>query len=434
MPAQCCIGVDMGTSGCRALAVAGDGRVVASARAALPAPVRLPGGGVEQDPELWWQALTHVLRGLGSRLGAHRPAALCLDGTSGTLLLCAADGSPLGPALMYNDGASHAEAARIGAAAPADSPARGAGASLAKAMRLIARLAPPAGSRALHQADWLLGRLLGRFDVSDWNNVLKLGYDAQALRWPDWVLGLGLEAIALPRVLPPGTSVGRLDRAAAAATGLPEGLTLATGTTDSTAAFIATGATEAGEAVTCLGSTLVLKVLSPTPIRSPGHGVYSQRVGESWLVGGASNSGGAVLRRFFSDGEMAELGRRLLPEEPTGLDYYPLPAPGERFPVADPALAPRLSPRPADDLRFFQGLLEGIAAIEAKGYRLLRALGAPAPTRVLSTGGGARNRAWGRIRQRILGVPVCAARHQEAAYGAALLALRSVSGSRRQRD
>jgi sugar (pentulose or hexulose) kinase len=408
------------------------GAPLATARADLPEPSRLPGGGVEQDPELWWRALTRVLRALGPRLGGHRPAALCLDGTSGTLLLCAADGHPLGPALLYNDAASLAEAARIEGAAPADSPARGAASSLARAMRLIARLEPPAGSRALHQADWLLGRLTGRFDVSDWNNALKLGYDMQALRWPDWVLGLGLEALALPRVLPPGRAIGGISRSAAAATELPEGLPVAAGTTDSTAAFIATGARQDGEAVTCLGSTLVLKVLSPTPVSSPRHGVYSQRFCDRWLVGGASNSGGAVLRRFFSDEEMAGLSRRLLPEEPTGLDYYPLPAPGERFPVADPGLAPRLSPRPAEELRFFQGLLEGIAAIEAKGYELLQALGAPAPSRVLTTGGGAKNRAWGRIRQRALGVPVLAAKHQEAAYGAALLALRSVGATLRQ--
>jgi sugar (pentulose or hexulose) kinase len=172
----------------------------------------------------------------------------------------------------------------------------------------------------------------------------------------------------------------------------------------------------------------VLKVLSPTPTSSPRHGVYSQRLGDRWLVGGASNSGGAVLRGFFTDQAMAQLGRQLLPEEPTGLDYYPLPAPGERFPIADPGLAPRLSPRPPEDRLFFQGLLEGIAAIELKGYQLLHALGAPAPTRVLTTGGGARNRAWERIRERALGVPVRAARNQEAAYGAALLALRSVGG------
>lgn len=105
------------------------------------------------------------------------------------------------------------------------------------------------------------------------------------------------------------------------------------------------------------------------------------------------------------------------------MDYYPLPAPGERFPVNDPALPPRMSPRPADDALFFQGLLEGIAGIEAEGYRRLQSLGAPRPSLVLSTGGGAANKGWSRIRERLLGVPVTPTKYQEAAYGAAIVAL-----------
>jgi D-ribulokinase len=133
-----------------------------------------------------------------------------------------------------------------------------------------------------------------------------------------------------------------------------------------------------------------------------------------------------VLAQFFSADEIARYTGRLRPERPTGFDYYPLPAPGERFPVNDPALAPRLKPRPADDAVFFQAILEGIAAIEAEGYRTLAALGAPFPARILSTGGGASNAGWTRIRERILGVPVSAAAHSEAAYGAALLARRAM--------
>jgi hypothetical protein len=111
------------------------------------------------------------------------------------------------------------------------------------------------------------------------------------------------------------------------------------------------------------------------------------------------------------------------PERETGLDYDPLPAAGERFPVNDPALAPRLSPRPADDGVFLQGLLEGIARIEVQGYGVLRDLGAPQVRRVITVGGGASNPIWTRIRERLLGVPVVSAAHQEAAYGAARLAL-----------
>ena len=104
------------------------------------------------------------------------------------------------------------------------------------------------------------------------------------------------------------------------------------------------------------------------------------------------------------------------------MDYYPLPAPGERFPINDAALQPRLEPRPSSEARFFQGILEGLTRIEQRGYRLLSELGAPYPVRVVTVGGGATNLSWMKIREDMLGVPVVKAAQQEAAYGAALLA------------
>ena len=74
-------------------------------------------------------------------------------------------------------------------------------------------------------------------------------------------------------------------------------------------------------------------------------GIYSHRIGDQWLAGGASNTGGAAIAKYFSRDEIARLTPLLDPDHPTGLDYYPLASPGERFPVNDPAFAPRLSPR-----------------------------------------------------------------------------------------
>jgi sugar (pentulose or hexulose) kinase len=397
--------------------------VVAEAGTALPEPLRDDSGGVEQDPRLWWDAVVRVLRELTSLLRAYDPRALCADGTSSTLLLCSPDGAPLGPALMYNDVRSGAEAEKIAAVAPAASPARGVGSSLAKLLYLECLLRPGPGALATHQADWILGRLTGCFGISDWNNCLKLGIDPQSSRWPSWISSLGVKPARLPRVVAPGTAFGHISRNASQATGLPEHTRVLAGTTDSTAAVVATGAARPGEAVSCLGSTLVLKIIGQDPLSAPEHGVYSHRLGERWLIGGASNSGGAVLRRYFDDGQIRQLSELLDPDMPTGLKYYPLPAPGERFPINDGELRPRMTPRPAEDARFLQGLLEGIATIEAVGYRRLQKLGAPSPSRVLTTGGGAANPAWTRIRERYLGVPVTAAEHREAAYGAALIAL-----------
>ena len=194
------------------------------------------------------------------------------------------------------------------------------------------------------------------------------------------------------------------------------------GTTDSIAAFLASGVETPGQAVTSLGSTLVIKLLSYTRVDDVKYGIYSHRLGDLWLVGGASNTGGAVLRHFFSDAELVELSREINLNLPTDLDYYPLLAPGDRFPINDPNLRPRLTPRPDSSIEFLAGLLTGIAKIEARGYQLLASLGATPLTAVYTAGGGAQNPVWTKIRQQYLPVPISISPHQEAAYGAALLA------------
>jgi sugar (pentulose or hexulose) kinase len=85
-------------------------------------------------------------------------------------------------------------------------------------------------------------------------------------------------------------------------------------------------------------------------------------------------------------------------------------------------MQPILEPLPGDSITFLQGMLEGIAGIEAHGYELLHKLGAPKVSEIRTTGGGAQNPAWTRIRERIVGVPLKPARSGLAAYGAALLA------------
>jgi sugar (pentulose or hexulose) kinase len=85
-----------------------------------------------------------------------------------------------------------------------------------------------------------------------------------------------------------------------------------------------------------------------------------------------------------------------------------------------------LQPVPEDRARFFQGVLEGVAEIEALGYRRLKELGAPQLASVRTVGGGAGNAAWTRIRQRKIGAPFLPAASQEASVGVARLALRGL--------
>ena len=194
------------------------------------------------------------------------------------------------------------------------------------------------------------------------------------------------------------------------------------GTTDGCAAFLATGASGVGDAVTSLGSTLTLKLLCEKPVFAPEFGIYSHRIGQTWLAGGASNTGGAVLAHYFSDSELQQLSQRIKPNQPTGHNYYPLVKPGERFPVNDPGLAPQVQPRPDDDAEFLQGLLEGIAAIEQSGYQKLVTVGSPDVISIRSVGGGAANAPFTQIRQNKLDLEFKPALSEEAAFGVATLA------------
>jgi len=413
------LGIDLGTGGVRTCAIDADARIVGIATTALPAP-RQEGDAIDQAPALWWDAVVETIGKLAVERAAIR--RISVDGTSGTLLLTDGDGQPLTPGLMYNDARAGAEAAKIGTIAPAESGAHGRSSALAKLLHLLARGGDTA-THALHQADWIAGRLAGRFDGSDENNALKLGYDPVTRRWPDWLDQLGVSRGLLPQVRVPGAEIGTIDPEMARRLGLSPSTHIHAGTTDGVAAFIATRASAPGDAVTSLGTTLVVKLLAEKPVFAADQGIYSHRLGDRWLAGGASNTGGAALLAHFSAAELEAMTPKLQPAQPTGLDYYPLPKPGERFPIADPNLPPRVSPRPADDVTFFQGLLEGVAAVEALAYRRLGELGAPALRRVISIGGGAKNPAWSEIRHRLLGVPVTVAEQTEASYGAALLAL-----------
>jgi sugar (pentulose or hexulose) kinase len=282
----------------------------------------------------------------------------------------------------------------------------------------------------LHQADWLSYLLHGRLGASDYHNALKLGYDPELLRYPDWLQAWLLKnpKLVLPKVFAPSTCVGIIQEAIASRLNLPLNCAIAAGTTDSNAAFFAAvGKPEIGTAVTSLGSTMVLKILSNRPVNNSHYGIYSHRfdhptLGCLWLVGGASNVGGAVLRQFFNDHELQVLSDRIDPNISSPLDYYPLPKIGDRFPINDPHLIPRLEPHPNAPIEFLHGLLESIARIEAQGYALLQELGASPMQKIYTAGGGAKNRAWTKIRDRHLRIPMLDAIQPEAAYGAALLA------------
>ena len=413
------LGIDFGTSGARACVMAPGGEIEEIAR--------LEFGNLAPDEAAatWCEALFSLIAQIPIGL-RRRLQALAIDGTSATVLACDEALNTTYPPLRYNDARAVAEAEAIRRAAGREHPAAMATSGLAKVLWLKKHLGLRRARLYLNQADWLSALLSGR-PVSDYHNALKMGLDLETGQWPAWVAFLA-DVDTLPVPVKPGTALALVERPRARELGINSDCLVRAGTTDSIAAFLAAcRVSQPGEAVTSLGTSLVLKLLSTTRVDACEYGIYSHWFGRYWLAGGASNAGGGVLRQYFSDDELLVLSAGIDTARASGLDYYPLPSKGERFPINDPEMLPRLEPRPPNRGEFLRGLLEGLANIEARGYRLLMELGATPLTAVASAGGGARNDAWTRIRARHLQVPVTRvlathAGEQEACYGAARLA------------
>ena len=413
------IGIDLGTSGCRACLIDINENVLQEARVDLPDPI-IQNQHVEQDPELWWQATKNVLLTLSEHPRFQNLSAISVDGTSSTLLVTDEDYNPLAPALMYNDARATNEAEQVRLLAPEKASAVfGASSSLSKLLWLLKKY--PASKKALHQADYILGKLSGHY-VSDFNNCLKAGFDPESEAWPDWLSKLSIPDQILPEVFAPGTSIGKLTTENQTLFGTSKPVHIMTGTTDSIAGFLATGASDTGDAVTSLGSTLVIKILSPIPINSAKEGIYSHRINNAWLAGGASNAGGSILRKLFDNESLQQLSEELTFNQPTGLSYYPLLKTGERFPENNPDKQACLTPRPDEDTIFLQAILESLTAIEKKGFELLIKKGAGKPERIFTVGGGSKNKKWMQYRSKQLDSKVIIPEHIEACYGTALLA------------
>jgi D-ribulokinase len=376
------IGIDFGTSGARLVAIDTDCNV-------------LWWGTSDLRAGEWRTALFELIQAVPIAVKS-RVNRIAIDGTSATVLLCDSTGRIVGAPILYHDDRGKAVLAQLRTLAPAGHPVLSATSSLAKLLWLMSRSdfvtatsSPERPQYFLHQSDWLAYHLHGKLGISDYHNALKLGYDVELLCYPDWLERQPYRPL-LPHVLAPGTPIGTLMPQVARELGLAADCVVCAGTTDSIAAFMASEVNTPGVAVTSLGSTLVIKLLSQIRVDDPDYGIYSHRLGDLWLVGGASNTGGAVLRHFFSDAELVSLSQEIDPNVPSNLDYYPLLTPGDRFPINDPNLAPRLTPRPDRAIDFLHGLLAGIASIEARGYQLLSQLGATPLTAVYTAGGGAK--------------------------------------------
>jgi D-ribulokinase len=412
------LGLDAGTSGIRVACVDARGKSVASAS------TRYLDKREARSPAAWKAAVLEVLDDIAGKIGMDAVAGIAVDGQSGTALLCDDEGLPLSEPLFYNEPASAEIIAALSSdldIGTADVPA-----TLGRLTELWS-VNKPKHFRAIHQADWIAGLFCQRFDFSDENNALKAGYDPEAGDWGFDSACLPFPAIALPKVYAPATDVGGVTDNFRQEFGLSEECRIFTGTTDGTAGFLAASGLEQlkpGTAVTSLGTTMVIKSINAKRVDMPGFGIYSHKLFENWIAGGASNTGGGALLKHFSASEMTTLSTQIDPMTQSDLDYYPLVTTGERFPVTDPDMTDRSSPRPDDAALFLAGLFESIARIEKRGFDVLQDYGVPYPSRVMTVGGGSRNETWLKIRARVLKTEVVAATETEAAYGAALIALK----------
>lgn len=426
------LGLDFGTSSARACVVDKAGNIVHQHSINYPAD-RLETtraldmsdtpdmSGTLQTPLDWRSALHGMLLNLPAEVAGNL-TGVAIAATSATVLLCDDELEPTSPALMYFDSRAQTVLNDIQRMVPPDHITCSTTSALAKFLWLTKHIDLTRTTYFMHQADWLTALLTGQGGISDYHNTLKSGYDVENLCWPEWVKNLPHTHL-LPEVVAPGTVLTTIHPAVASHFNINPACVIHAGTTDSIAAFIAAGMDKPGAAVSSLGTTIVLKLLSTKRVESAQYGVYSHRYGDLWLVGGASNAGGGVLRQYFSNTQLEILSAQINPKIDSPLDYYPLPRAGERFPINDPGYPPRLTPRPESAVEFLHGLLQGLTRIEGAGYDRLRELGASPLRSVATCGGGAKNNIWHEMRARQLNVPVTVAAHTEAAYGAAMLAL-----------
>ncbi|MEO6804277.1 MAG: FGGY family carbohydrate kinase [Granulicella sp.] len=421
------IGIDIGTQSTRVMAVTETGDIVATA--SRPLTSHREGPRHEQQPDDWWRAVAESLRSVTSELGSSSPVrGLCVDATSGTILLVDKEGRPVTPGLMYDDARANAEAIEVdqkGAALWEQLSYRVQPSwALPKLLWLLRHGAAPHTYRLMHQNDWINFRLAGHPLSTDSSHALKTGYDLLQSHWPSDIFDtLGIPTNMLPEVVAPGTRIGSVSTVCATETGLPAGTPIYAGMTDGCAAQIASGAVGIGDWNTVIGTTLVVKGVTRNLLCDPLRAVYSHRSMDGlWLPGGASSTGASAITAAFKSEDLPALNKHAEHAQPTPLVIYPLATRGERFPFAAPDAEGFTLGVARSTEEHYQAVLQGIALWERLSFDALRAMGAPMEGRFTISGGATRSHALNQMRadamQRTLTIPAVT----EGAFGMAILA------------
>lgn len=434
------LGIDAGTQGVRTIGVDEKGNVRAAASVAYETlNTSDKAGYYEQIPDDWYEAAGDTVRDCLEQLkqaglSTDEVQAVCVDGTSGTIVPVDEQLKPLSPALMYNDARAADQLPLIHAVCGTLERRCGytINASFALPRLLWIKEHRPAVYEKtrwfLHQADWLMAQLCGVSGVTDYSNALKTGYDIVNGGWPDEIGRLGIDMGKLPRVVAPGVLIGRVTQEAALRTGLSCGTAVVAGATDGYASALAAGAVKTGDWASILGTTLVLKGVTRQLLIDPGGSGYSHLMptGE-YMIGGASNVGGRILNEFKEHFET--FNKHVNALSPTGVVCYPLMGKGERFPFVDPAARMFVYGDISDPRVRYTALMEGVGYTERLAYERMAQMGAPVGDVIYTSGGACRSEEWLLVRASILGKTLRVPAVIDAAMGSALLAAAHVFGS-----
>jgi xylulokinase len=418
------VGLDVGTTGVKALAVSPAGDVLARAEEAYALATPRP-GWAEQDPEDWWRAAEAAL----AALGVGDVAGIGLSGQMHGLVVLDGEERVLRPAILWNDQRTAAECAeieeRIGLARLVELTGnRALPGFTAPKLLWLRKHEPDVYARIQHvllPKDYVRLRLTGEraSDVADASGTLL--FDVAGRRWSEQVVEeLELPLELLPRVLEsPDVSAEK------------DGIPVAAGAGDQAAGALGVGVVGPGPLSVVLGTSGVVFAALPEFAADPEARVHAfcHAVPGGWHAMGVMLSAAGSLRWFrdaFAPGErydvLAAEAERWRPGA-EGLVFLPYLA-GERTPHADPGARGAFA---GLSLRHDRGaltraVLEGVAYGLRDSLELLPGLGVrPEVARI--SGGGARSDLWVRIVASVLGIPLERTAVEEgAAYGAALLA------------
>jgi xylulokinase len=443
------LGLDIGTTGSKAVLIAEDGSVRAEAISEYPMAVPRP-GWAEQDPEGWWKAAVSSIRRVMAGVESSEVAGIGLTGQMHGLVLLDEAGEVLRPCIMWNDQRTAAQCVeieqRVGRARLIELAGKPALTGFTAGKILWVRENEPdvymRARRVLLPKDYVRFRLTGTLamDVADGSGTLLM--DTGRRVWSEELLvKLDIPSEWLPRLHECHEVVAEVSRDAATATGLKAGTPVVAGAGDQAAQSIGTGIASEGVVSVTIGTSGVVFAATDEYTFDPSGGMhaYCHAAPSTWHLMGVTLAAGGSLRWFrdaLGQPEIAEAARtgrdvydilcELAATAPAGSDgllFLPYLT-GERTPHADPdarGVFFGLSLRHTK-AHMARAVLEGVTFSLKECLDLLCAMGQGCG-RVRVSGGGSRSRFWRQMMADVFGTEIVEVNiTQGAAYGAALLA------------